>query len=132
MRRKLAIAAAAVVAVLAVGSTVAWAATRGGGPFEWGQMQRHMQSRQPGPHMSQAQMLQMMERVHLGFDEATAAKLVAQCTKAWQNGTMPMHDPDELGPGMMGGTTRGWMMGGSGSGPRSGYSGMTGSGGMMG
>jgi len=137
MKHKLVIAIALGVAVVGIGSTVAWAATHGS--FSGHMGQRHMQ--QAGNahmmgSMDRADMRAFMARIHPGLDAATFGKLTAQCTKVMKDmssmhGSGGMHDMDD----MMGGSGYGGMMGGSGSGSPSGggrMRGGMGSGDMMG
>jgi hypothetical protein len=105
MKHKLAIAVAVTVVVVAIGSTVAWAATHGSFSRHMGS--GHMQQ-VAGSHMGQmssAEMRALMARVHPGIDRATLEKLAAQCQKAMNDGMTGMHDADHMGD----------MMGGSGS-----------------
>jgi hypothetical protein len=85
MKRKLTLAAVATVAVLAVGSTVAWSATRGG----------------PGDFDMQT----MMECVHPGLGPGDREQMAAICTKPMQDGMRTMHGSESgaTGHGMMGG-----------------------------
>lgn len=107
MKHTLVTALVAVVAVLAIGTTVAWAA----GHSPLGHMGNgHMQQMGNGHmgQMDQAAMRALMAKVHPGLDSATLAKLAQQCTAAMNAGSM--HDSDDMG-GMMGGSGSNGMMG---------------------
>ena len=110
MTHKILIATVIAGAVLLVGTTVGWAAS-GTAPFghhmkmDWSQMK-----------MDPDEMRSIMTKIHPGLDKATTDKLIAQCTKAMGDGTMPMHGSGDMSDhhngsgGMMGGS--GGMMGG--------------------
>jgi hypothetical protein len=93
MKRRLALAGVATAALLAVGSTVAWSATRCSsfGPAV------QSQAGQQG----QFDMRAMIQRIHPGLDRG---QLVKECTKAMQDGMGAIHGAasGEMEQGMMG------------------------------